>query len=183
MPYTEAKDSFIEGISASLSDLGLNKTAGQIYAYMLSMDRYITLQDIVEFLRISKGNASINVRVLEELGAIKKIWQKGDRKDYYQLVHDLWAFTGLLIHKNTTSSIWKSRETIEKTITDLQKSFTGMNDQDRDDARKFMQKLQNHKGVFSYAEEIGKDMLELDLHLDLQKLRTIWNMFKAQFKK
>jgi DNA-binding transcriptional regulator GbsR (MarR family) len=35
-------------------------------------------------LHISKGSASMCVRQLEQWGAVKKVWVKGDRKDYYE---------------------------------------------------------------------------------------------------
>ncbi|MEM6883616.1 MAG: hypothetical protein AAF571_01195 [Verrucomicrobiota bacterium] len=39
-------------------------------------------------LHISKGNASMSVRQLADWGAVKRIWVKGDRKDYYQVVEN-----------------------------------------------------------------------------------------------
>ena len=36
-----------------------------------------------EALAISKGSASTAVRQLEQWGAVRKVWVKGDRKDYY----------------------------------------------------------------------------------------------------
>lgn len=37
-----------------------------------------------EALGISKASASIGVRQLEQWAAVKKIWVKGDRRDYYR---------------------------------------------------------------------------------------------------
>ncbi|MBU2568074.1 MAG: hypothetical protein KJ967_04830, partial [Elusimicrobia bacterium] len=43
------------------------------------------LDDMCETLKISKGNASMNIRYLEQWNAVKKSWQKGSRKDYYEV--------------------------------------------------------------------------------------------------
>jgi len=37
-----------------------------------------------ERLGISRGSASMTVRQLEQWGAVRKVWVKGDRKDYYE---------------------------------------------------------------------------------------------------
>jgi DNA-binding transcriptional regulator GbsR (MarR family) len=37
-----------------------------------------------EHLGISKGSASMTVRQLGQWGAVRKVWVKGDRKDYYE---------------------------------------------------------------------------------------------------
>lgn len=40
-------------------------------------------------LQISKGNASMSVRQLADWGAVKRVWVKGDRRDYYRVEEDL----------------------------------------------------------------------------------------------
>ena len=42
------------------------------------------LYDLQDVLGISKGSASMGVRQLEPWEAVRKIWIKGDRKDYYE---------------------------------------------------------------------------------------------------
>ncbi len=45
---------------------------------------------MVKRLKISKGDASLNIRELERLGIVKKIWIRGDRKDFYEAELDFY---------------------------------------------------------------------------------------------
>lgn len=87
----QAKDNFIQGaghISASLVGM-LNRVCGQIYALLFLSKEPLSLDDIVEELKVSKGNVSINIRILEDYKLVKKVWVKGSRKDYYQALDEL----------------------------------------------------------------------------------------------
>jgi len=42
------------------------------------------LDEIVAELSVSKASVSISIRQLETWSAVKRVWVKGDRKDYYE---------------------------------------------------------------------------------------------------
>ncbi|OGQ08371.1 MAG: hypothetical protein A3G32_04010 [Deltaproteobacteria bacterium RIFCSPLOWO2_12_FULL_40_28] len=84
----EAQANFIEGsgrIAVSLLGI-LNRVCGQIYALLYLSPEALSLDDIVTELGVSKGNVSINIRILEDYQLVKKVWVKGTRKDYYVAV-------------------------------------------------------------------------------------------------
>lgn len=75
---------FIESLGKLCDSFGLNKFVAQLYAVLYFSDRPLSLDEIVERLRVSKGNVSINIRELEKWGAVRSVWVKGSRKDYYE---------------------------------------------------------------------------------------------------
>ena len=75
---------FIEDAGSTTQALGLGRVVGQIYAYLYFSPEPRNLADLQDTLGISKGSASTCVRQLEQWGAVRKIWIKGDRKDYYE---------------------------------------------------------------------------------------------------
>ncbi|OGS22605.1 MAG: hypothetical protein A2252_03230 [Elusimicrobia bacterium RIFOXYA2_FULL_39_19] len=75
---------FIESSGNLGQSLGVSKVVTQIYALLYLSDKPLSLDDIVEQLKISKGNVCVNIKYLEQWQAVKKIWTKGSRKDYYQ---------------------------------------------------------------------------------------------------
>ena len=80
-----AIETFLEGagkVSAGLLGM-VNKIGGQIYALLFLEDGAISLDEIAQRLNVSKSNVSINIRLLEEMQLVKKVWVKGSRKDYY----------------------------------------------------------------------------------------------------
>lgn len=75
---------FIQDAGAFTQSLGFGRAVGQIYAYLYFSQEARSLGDMQHSLGISKGSASTNVRQLEQWGAVRKVWVKGDRKDYYE---------------------------------------------------------------------------------------------------
>jgi DNA-binding transcriptional regulator GbsR (MarR family) len=91
-----AQDKFIENIGKLCDSFGLNRFIAQLYAVLYLSDKPLSLDEITEKLKVSKGNVSINVRELENWGAVKSVWVKGSRKDYYEANLDI---KGVLLKK------------------------------------------------------------------------------------
>ena len=66
----------------------VSKVGGQIYALLFIARNPMSLDEIAEVLRLSKGNISVNIRMLEGFGLARKVWVKGTRKDYYEAARD-----------------------------------------------------------------------------------------------
>ncbi len=84
--FDRARDLFIESagkISANMLGM-VSKVGGQMYALLFLSRRPLSLDDIVDTLKLSKGNVSVNIRLLESVGLVNKAWVKGSRKDYYE---------------------------------------------------------------------------------------------------
>lgn len=84
-----AQDKFLESIGKVCDSFGLNRFIAQLYAVLYLSDRPLSLDEMTEKLKVSKGNVSINIRVLEQWGAVRHIWVKGSRKDYYEAELDI----------------------------------------------------------------------------------------------
>ncbi len=84
-----AQDKFIESVGKLAASFGLNKFIAQLYAVLYLSNKPLSLDDLVERLVVSKGNISLNIRELEKWGAVKSVWIKGSRKDYYEANPDI----------------------------------------------------------------------------------------------
>ncbi len=82
-------DDFVELVGNMGAGIGLSKTACQLYALLYIKAKPLSLDAMAESLGISKGNVSVNIRILERWEAVKKIWRKGSRKDYYRAEEDI----------------------------------------------------------------------------------------------
>jgi HTH-type transcriptional regulator, glycine betaine synthesis regulator len=112
----EIRQRFIDLGGRSAQRLGLPRSLGQIYAVLYLSPRPMSLQDLMEALHISKGNASMGVRQLKAWSALDQIWVKGDRRDYYQANPD---FRNVL--KNLLSVLIKPRlESTSRQLEEMQ---------------------------------------------------------------
>lgn len=72
---------------------GLSRLLGQIYTLLYLRDMPLSLDQIIAELSVSKASVSIACRQLQTFGAVRRITQKGSRRDFYEAVQD---FRGLL---------------------------------------------------------------------------------------
>lgn len=113
----EAYDTFIQGagkVSSALLGM-INRAGGQIYALLFLSDEPLSLDEISKRLGISKSNVSINIRLLEDMNLVRKVWVKGSRKDYY-------AAERVYPRKVLGDFLSKIRNTIGDAITTIERT-------------------------------------------------------------
>jgi len=89
MEYKEAKSKFIQTWGALGSQWGINKTMAQIHALLMVSHDAVSMEDIMEELQISRGNASMNLRALMDWGIVYKEYKPGERREYFIAEKDL----------------------------------------------------------------------------------------------
>ena len=149
----KARDNFVDGIGYLTSTVGLNRAIGQLYAILFLSNEPLCLDDMAERLKISKGNASVNIRELEKLGVVRKVWVKGSRKDFYEAELDLEK----LIKNGIVAAAKKRTDIILETIDtteNLVKKVKGMNEEEKKMAELYLKRLQSVKEVQRFAEEM-----------------------------
>ena len=65
------------------SSWGINRTMAQIHALLFVSGVPLEVNEIMDRLQISRGNASMNLRELIDWGIVRRFRQPGDRKDVY----------------------------------------------------------------------------------------------------
>jgi len=83
------REHFIHEVGELANSLGLNRSVGQLYAVLYMSPGPLSLDEMASACRMSKGNASLNVRALERWGAVERAHVSGDRKDYYRPNRDV----------------------------------------------------------------------------------------------
>ena len=78
------KKRLVEAGGRMSQDLGLGRIVGQTLVFVYLSREESSLDDICEYLHLSKASMSIAARQLERLGMIVRVWKRGDRKSYYR---------------------------------------------------------------------------------------------------
>jgi len=111
----EIRDRFIGEIGRLGESIGLNRMTCQMYALLYLEEGVLSLTELSRMLHISKGSASLNIRKLEEWGAVKLIWRKGSTQNYYQGNRDLWE----IMKKRMKSGLEKRLNAVQEGITEI----------------------------------------------------------------
>jgi DNA-binding transcriptional regulator GbsR (MarR family) len=83
MDFLEAKNKFIQTWGALGSQWGINKTMAQIHALLMVSSAPVSMEEIMEELQISRGNASMNLRALMDWGIVYKEFKQGERREFF----------------------------------------------------------------------------------------------------
>lgn len=82
------RDQIIDHNSDHQTLFSMPHTVRRLMSVMYYFEKPMTLDDMTELLGMSKASMSIAVRELDEMGLVKKVWKKGERKDIYQVEED-----------------------------------------------------------------------------------------------
>lgn len=91
-----AQDIFIEGWGRLGPSWGISKVMAEIYALLYLTTDAMSLDEISEKLKTSRSNVSLNVRALADLGIVRKVVIRGERRDYYAAEDDIGKVAKLL---------------------------------------------------------------------------------------
>jgi DNA-binding transcriptional regulator GbsR (MarR family) len=84
------EDQFVELWGAMSSLWGISPTMARIHGLLYMSSSALSMDDIMARLAISRGNVSMNLSKLVEWGLVRRVHKKGDRRDYYESLADVW---------------------------------------------------------------------------------------------
>lgn len=88
---TEAQDRFIAAWGQMGGAWGISRTMAEVFALLYITGAALCTDDVMERLQISRGNASMSLRALQEWGIIGRVHRRGDRKEYFESERDVWT--------------------------------------------------------------------------------------------
>jgi DNA-binding transcriptional regulator GbsR (MarR family) len=91
MKLDEAKYKFIQEWGVLGNNWGINRAMAQIQAILLLSPHSLTTDEIMEGLKMSRGNVNMNVRALIDWGLVFKEFKPGERKEYFYTEKDVWT--------------------------------------------------------------------------------------------
>ena len=154
-----AQNKFIESIGKLAESFGLNKFTAQLYAVLYLSNKPLSLDELVEMLGASKGNVSLNIRELENWGAVKSVWIKGSRKDYYEAEPDIKSVFMNKLKSSLGKRISKVSEMIEEFKSIVESANGELTDEEKKVAKNYkerLKKIEEMKGLASKALAIAE---------------------------
>lgn len=130
----------IEAIGRNMDLYGVSLSTGHLYGLLFFADKPMTLDEMGLEMKMSKTSMSTGVRTLLDLKMVNKVWEKGSRKDLYEVEYDWYqTFTDFFAIK------W--RKAVESNILVLRRSIEEM-----------------HKALMGEPEGPLRQALEEDIH-------------------
>ena len=102
---SKAQEQFIQAWGQMGPSWGVSRTMAEVHALLYVSGQPLNTDDVMERLRISRGNASMSLRALVEWGLISRIHLRGDRKEYFQADQDAWSMARTVIRERLRREI------------------------------------------------------------------------------
>ena len=126
MDLQEAKYKFIQEWGVLGSSWGINRAMAQIHAFLLLSPESRTTDEVMEELKISRGNANMNIRALIDWGLVFKEFKPGERKEYFYAEKDLWTVMKQIAKERRKREVVPIRDVLaEVSSADLGNSAEG----------------------------------------------------------
>ena len=117
-----AQDLFVLEWGRMSSSWGINRTMAQIHALLFITGEPMDVNDIMDRLQISRGNASMNLRELMDWGIVRRHRQPGDRKDVYVSETDPYQMFLRVVRERKRREIDPTADAIREVIGKLPES-------------------------------------------------------------
>ena len=104
--------------------LGQRPSIAEIYGLLFISPRPLTMEDLIERLRLSNGSASQGLKYLRDLGAVRIVEVAGARRTHYEAVAELRSLAGNFLRQQVSAHLSDSETRLEQ-ITEKAQSLTG----------------------------------------------------------
>jgi DNA-binding transcriptional regulator GbsR (MarR family) len=109
---------------------GISPTMAQIHGLLFVTGEVLSTDDLMARLAISRGNVSMNVAKLLEWGLIKRVHRRGDRREYFEALGDVWEMFTLVAAQRKRREIDPMLNTLKQCEERLAPSSLGAHAED-----------------------------------------------------
>ncbi|QMU63680.1 MAG: transcriptional regulator [Flavobacteriaceae bacterium] len=164
MNLQEAKLKYIQTWGGLATSWGINRTMAQVHALLLISEKPLSTENIMDELKISRGNVNMNVRALIDWGIVQKEYIVGERKEFFGAEKDIWE----LFKQITKERKKREIEPVLKTLDELQQIKDNS-----EEAKEFKKVLNDLSGVTNKINGILESVIRADEHWLLSNFTKI----------
>ncbi|NDC40930.1 MAG: transcriptional regulator [Chitinophagia bacterium] len=157
MEYQEARAQFIQQWGILGSQWGISRTMAQIHALLLVSPEPMSADEIMQELKISRGNTNMNVRELMDWGIVEKVLKPGERKEFFVAEKDIWSVAMRIIKERKRREV----EPILKSLDQLRNVEHKKGDKD---AEQFIDVVKDIQKFATQASKAVDGLVKMDEH-------------------
>lgn len=152
----EARKHFIYSLAETMDLYGVTPSIGRLYATMFFQDRPMNLDEMRESLGMSKTSMSTGVRKLMEIDMVKKVWQKGVRKDLYEAEKDFYETFVDFFCAKWQQEVNLNEQAVAKTKASLQSLLENPNISEavKEEVHRDLKKIQEAESYYIWLQEL-----------------------------
>lgn len=115
----DIRNDFLHIVGEKAEKFGFSRIAGQLEGLLLFSNRPMSLDEMADRLEVSKGSVSTNIRFLERFKVVRKVYNKGDRKNLYEIRGSISEIETEVLSTIAKDEIERMKRIMEKSKVDL----------------------------------------------------------------
>lgn len=166
-------DSTVAGLGRLARFFGFSEVMGRLYGTLLLSPEPLSLDDLAESLRISKGSVSMNMRALERWGMAHEVWMRGERKKYYEAEPDLWQVIRNVLTGRERREVQVALEVLDESVEKLKSAEDELSPEERELADFYLERMDDLQAFFYVAQMALETVLGSESSLDFEEITKI----------
>ena len=144
---------FVEHWGMMARSWGINATMGELFALLYITGTDWTADALRLWLRVSRGNVSMNLRELMAWGVVHKIHQQGKRREYYRAESNVWTLFRRILSE-------RKRRELDPTLLVLDRTFDLVRDEPEQSA--VLERIAALRQFFGLINSLSTRLLTLE---------------------
>ena len=166
-PHLRAvNDTMLDGLGQLADYFGYNRVLGKMYGALLLSPSPMSLDDLMAHLDISKASVSMNMRMLENIGLVREVWVRGDRRKYYEAESDLWRALTNVLGSRELRDVNQALTVLETNTERLRGAMDDMSSPEQTLAQHYLGRIDQMRDFFKLAKIILTALIERDPNLN-----------------
>lgn len=154
MEIEKAKQEFIALWGNFGSQWGINRSMAQVHALLLASEKALSTEEIMDALKISRGNANMNIRDLLNWNLVYKKSIIGERREFFEAEKDMWEVAKRIVKE-------RKRREIEPLIQHLNEIQNNL-DKKTTEEKEFGKTMTNINQMVSKLNSISDTLIKAD---------------------
>jgi DNA-binding transcriptional regulator GbsR (MarR family) len=105
---------FVEHWGLMARAWGINSTMGELFALLYITGSDWNAEDLRQWLGVSRGNVSMNLRELLAWGVVHKVHRAGERRELFRAETDVWTLFRKILHERKRRELDPSLHVLDR---------------------------------------------------------------------
>ena len=149
----DVRNDFIDTIGETAERYGLTRIAGLLKGFLYVSRKPLSLDDMAQQLEVSKGSVSTNISWLERWKVVRRVFNRGDRKNYYEMRGTIWEIETEILKTIFKDELERFTEYLARWKNDLEEAENGDTEEKEFLAQRFSE-IEEYLGAAKHMLEI-----------------------------
>jgi len=135
---------------------GFKRNMGRVWAVLYLSDRPLSAAELRSRLGLSSGAVSMTVNELSRWGVVKRVWQAGERRDYFVPEGNIWKMVSRVYAQREKVEVLDAIDAFEHALALAEQKAASAKP---DEAERATRQVERIRGLLSLAR-VGRQLIE-----------------------